>query len=998
MKELVRNNTALLFLTILTIVLLLLSAAWFSLAASIIDDTSGEFNSGSFNNTQFDTGNSWVELNGVGQVSGIGDYTSQIFDATADSNWNSVAWVPDKPAGKPLPNNDGVETAYGDGNVDMSNNLLLYHVDETSGSVIDSSGSGFNASVNGAALGADGVVGKAIDVTGNGDLIENQSISLSFGSEITLMAWFRYTGAGTGSPRILELSANGDYASHALAPDADGSIRAWAQCDNGTRVGSVDDGTQYNDGEWHHFVYTYSSPTARVYIDGVQTGAATGACANLDDVTDVSIGAISDKSGLYTHNQHEFDGYIDEVAVFDYELSASQISDIYQRGAMNLRFQVRSCDDIACVGEDFIGPDGTSGTYYEWNSDNAITTPSFNLTNVSQNQYFQYKVFFLTNDVTLTPEIKSVTVDYSIANSNPDTPNNLSPSNGVSGQSKNPILEASIFFDVDSDGHSDSEWIVDDNSDFSSPVWTRTAGNGEELIAITTSNGSFSNELAGHTSLLSEATYYWKVRYQDSFGNWSSYSTPTSFKTLETVSGASTAFELLPPSTPSIVIEKNENCVSSKKVTITLSASNATEVIVSNKQSLVDGEWETLSTHLEKEWVLAGDEGSQLVYAIFRSPFGVSSTVVADSIVVDSTCDHLGRIEKTEEIEPIIPEPIIPEVPEVFEPPVPLPPKCQFGCDKDEYVFYIINPDGTRIDSKSKFTDVSLRSNYQEISFEDKGEDTDQDDLVLQVKTQACPHISVQIVKLMASWDHKVGMEIRRNNIVVSDIILFESSQKAFRTLPHKEILLNDMPFACEERPKSFSKQHIEVFSQTNFAGNSEIIEIGEDEDLSDNSILSDTIRSVRLTGGVIVELFSDVFFGGVVERIFIDDPDLSNNVIGMDTVSSIRVMPFVSETQKAVIEVVENNESKKEDHELIKISCRPKIPLTLYLTLGVSGLEVESLQNTLRCLGYFPSSIESTGYFGLLTQKAVIQFQIENEILSSGTVGPITRQVINKN
>ena len=66
----------------------------------------------------------------------------------------------------------------------------------------------------------------------------------------------------------------------------------------------------------------------------------------------------------------------------------------------DLKLQVRSCDDISCSGETFIGPNGVSNTYYE-------TAQSLN---VDSNRYFQYKVFFSTADDTLTSELSSVTV------------------------------------------------------------------------------------------------------------------------------------------------------------------------------------------------------------------------------------------------------------------------------------------------------------------------------------------------------------------------------------------------------------------------------------------------------------------------------------------------------------------------------------------------------------------------------------------------------------
>ncbi len=56
-------------------------------------------------------------------------------------------------------------------------------------------------------------------------------------------------------------------------------------------------------------------------------------------------------------------------------------------------------------------------------------------------------------------------------------------------------------------------------------------------------------------------------------------------------------------------------------------------------------------------------------------------------------------------------------------------------------------------------------------------------------------------------------------------------------------------------------------------------------------------------------------------------------------------------------------------------------------------GTYVTALQNTLRELGYFNHS--STGYFGMMTFKAVKEFQRAHNISPTGFVGPLTRQAL---
>lgn len=111
----------------------------------------------------------------------------------------------------------------------------------------------------------------------------------------------------------------------------------------------------------------------------------------------------------------------------------------------------------------------------------------------------------------------------------PDQPVNTAPAAGAVDQDLATTLVGSTYADTDSNAQVKTEWQVDDDENFASPVWTRSSSGAETSIAVNGTNGTFANELAGQTELQHQTTYYWRVRYSDN--SWSTWSAATSFTT-----------------------------------------------------------------------------------------------------------------------------------------------------------------------------------------------------------------------------------------------------------------------------------------------------------------------------------------------------------------------------------------------------------------------------------------------------------------------------------
>ncbi len=100
--------------------------------------------------------------------------------------------------------------------------------------------------------------------------------------------------------------------------------------------------------------------------------------------------------------------------------------------------------------------------------------------------------------------------------------------------------------------------------------------------------------------------------------------------------------------------------------------------------------------------------------------------------------------------------------------------------------------------------------------------------------------------------------------------------------------------------------------------------------------------------------------------------------------------MPF---TGRAVLVDLPNNWK-----ELLDKGDKPSHYFRTDLWLTNRGPEVVKLQDALRWLGTFPKEQESTGWFGTITKKAVIDFQKREGIYPQwGYFGPKTREKINQ-
>ena len=393
---------------------------------SYLHSNQGDFNTGAYSNTQWDNANEWVEL-----IAGSsGTYTSPVIDAGASNTWATLAWKPSRPTYKALPGSS--ETAYSTGNVNMSNSVLLYHFDELSGAIMDSSGNGNSGYNSGATYGATGKFNTAMDFDGVNDrLFVEGGNTADFTDDFTISFWVyiddqvgdwplkyiidNFTGGNPGRGYLVYYAQETSQLRFSVRRDNPTLYEEEIKADQKSLVYVID------KKRWVHATVVFSGDSMSMYVDGESVVSL-----DLPDnyplyqyPGEVVFGGTQSLAPL--QDRYCFNGKLDEVAFWDRVLSPSEILDQYKRGALRLNLQVRSCDDAVCAGESFIGPDGTAGTYYNELNNSTTGLPSFNLANVTDSQYFQYQTSFATDNALYSPELSSVTIETMVAGEGGDT-------------------------------------------------------------------------------------------------------------------------------------------------------------------------------------------------------------------------------------------------------------------------------------------------------------------------------------------------------------------------------------------------------------------------------------------------------------------------------------------------------------------------------------------------------------------------------------------------
>jgi len=370
-----------------------------------------------------------------------GTYTSRIIDVGADlgasATWTSFAWIPTLPFFKELPDggaaNSETTTNYAalvgsTGNLDdddlLSGIVGLWHfdneVDDDSGLAPPISGT----LVGNATYSTLSKLGThSLTLDGSGDYFNLGDVAkLEISGAMSISAWVKSNSA-TKQQIVCRWDSTNTEKSFEFFITSGGLLQFDLSSDGSTTDVSLNSASTINDGHWHHVAGVYTGADAYLYIDGAEVDTAVDNNGILAGSTEkIFIGA-----GYEPAPTSFFKGNIDEVAIWSRGLHATEVEQLYRRGANRIMYQVRSCDDAACSGESWVGPDGLSTSYLSevYNTSTpegaagnvqsglpTMTYSDFTQLSPSNNRYFQYR-FIMESDntnIAMSPQLKSATV------------------------------------------------------------------------------------------------------------------------------------------------------------------------------------------------------------------------------------------------------------------------------------------------------------------------------------------------------------------------------------------------------------------------------------------------------------------------------------------------------------------------------------------------------------------------------------------------------------
>lgn len=197
----------------------------------------------------------------------------------------------------------------------------------------------FTGRANGTSVGnvsfADGMVNRAFRFDGSNAYVRLPEETFSPSLDFTFETWFKTASRGVilGRQRTANPYENPQFgATPAIYVDQNGRLRVQMFLDQNNQF--ITSANRVDDNRFHHVavIYRRSTNTRTVYVDGISIGSTTAAQEAAPQKYQFGTGFVSDGTTDGMNGWFNFNGLIDDAALYDRVLTETEITQIVRAG------------------------------------------------------------------------------------------------------------------------------------------------------------------------------------------------------------------------------------------------------------------------------------------------------------------------------------------------------------------------------------------------------------------------------------------------------------------------------------------------------------------------------------------------------------------------------------------------------------------------------------------------------------------------------------------
>lgn len=211
----------------------------------------------------------------------------------------------------------------GGGSGSLTDATAYYAFDEGTGTTaIDSSVNGNDGTINGATWlsSANAKLGNsALSFDGTNDYVITDSV-LTLNDVYSISLWFKSSDTGGGNELVGQWTSTQSDRKFLVRLN-NGDIQFFIH-DSGSPVSVSDTSSNFADNNWYHVVATTDGSDMRLYVNGVLS----------DSLSTSDTRTLNQQIVIGEANTNFYTGYMDEIAIYDYALSPSQVEELYNNG------------------------------------------------------------------------------------------------------------------------------------------------------------------------------------------------------------------------------------------------------------------------------------------------------------------------------------------------------------------------------------------------------------------------------------------------------------------------------------------------------------------------------------------------------------------------------------------------------------------------------------------------------------------------------------------